>query len=91
MGAIKGPASDVAARFLADLRADTTRTADQRTDPAWHAMALVAFDLFGLAAGEAIVMASRLAARSPAKIAADRAEIAVVVEALGDPAPSPAG
>jgi hypothetical protein len=75
MGAIKDPASDVAARFLADLRANTTRTADQRTNPAWHAMAL----------------ASRLAARSPAKIAADRAEIAVVVEALGNPALSPVG
>jgi hypothetical protein len=53
--------------------------------PAWHAMALVAFDLFGSAAGQSVIMASRLAARSPAAIAADRAEIA----ALCDDAASP--
>jgi hypothetical protein len=47
MGTSKDPASGVAARFLADLRANTTRTTDQRDDPAWHAMALVAFELFG--------------------------------------------
>jgi len=91
MDAIKDPGVEVARRFPADLRATTTRTTEPGDDPAWHVMALAAFDLFGLAAGEAIVMASRLAARPPAKIAADRAEIAVVVKALGDPAPSPAG
>jgi hypothetical protein len=43
----KIPTIDAAARFLADLRANTTRTADQRDDPAWHAMPLVAFELLG--------------------------------------------
>jgi len=89
MDATKDPADEVAARFLADLRANTTRTADQRADPAWHAMALVALDLFGPSAGEAIIMASRLAARSPAEIAADRAEISALIEALGEAAPVP--
>jgi hypothetical protein len=90
MDAIKDPADEVAARFLADLRAKTTRTADQRADPAWHAMALAAFDLFEPSAWEAIIMASRLAAQSPAEIAADRAEIAEVIKSLGDSVPSPA-
>jgi len=89
MDAIKDPASEVAARFLADLRANTSRTADPRAAPAWHVMALVALDLFGPSAGEAIIMASRLAARSPEEVAADRAEISTVFEALGEVAPAP--
>ena len=89
MGTSKDPASDVAARFLADLRANTTRTADQRVDPASHTMALATLDLFGRSAGEAIIMASRLAARSPEGVAADRAEIAAMVEGLAEGAPTP--
>ena len=87
MGTSKDPASDVAARFLADLRANTIRTADQRADPAWHAMALVTWDLFGEAAGHHVILAARCAARSPEEVDADRAEIGAVIEALGEVAP----
>ena len=90
MDAIKDTADEVAARFLADLRANTTRPMDQRADPAWHAIALVAFELFGESAGKSVIMASRLAARSPPEIAADHAEIAEVIKSLGDGAASPA-
>jgi hypothetical protein len=85
--AIKDPTIDAAARFLADLRANTTRTADQRADPAWHAMALVVLDLFGPSAGEAIIMASRLAARSREEVASDLGEIDAAITALCEAAP----
>jgi hypothetical protein len=89
MEAIKDPAADVAARFLADLRTNTTRSTDQRADPAWQVMALLAFDLFGSAAGEAVVMASGLAARTPAEVAADRAQIKAEIAVLCGGARSP--
>ena len=87
MDAIKDTASEVAAHFLAVLRANTTRTADQRADPAWHVMALAALDLFGPSSGEAIIMASRLAARSPEEIASDLGEIDAAITALCEAAP----
>jgi hypothetical protein len=89
MGAIRDPAVEVAARFLADLRSNTARTVDQRADPAWRVMAPVALDLFGPSAGEAIIIASRLAARSSEEAAADRAEIGAAIEALGGAEPAP--
>ena len=89
MGTSKDPADEVAARFLADLRANATRTADQRADPAWHAMALVAFELFGEFAGKNIIVAPRLVARSPEEVNADRAETGAAIEALGEAAPPP--
>lgn len=52
-------------------------------------MALAALDLFRPSAGEAIIMASRLVARSPEEVAADRAEIAALVEGLAEEAPTP--
>jgi len=51
-------------------------------------MALAAFDLFGHAAGEAVVMASRLATRSSEAIVADRAEVTAVIVTLGSAAPA---
>jgi hypothetical protein len=89
MGTSKDPADEVAARFLADLQANATRTADQWADPAWHAMALVAFELFGESAGKNVIVAPRLVARSPEEVDAGRAEIGAVIEALGEAGPAP--
>ena len=84
---IRGPDVDVAARFLADLRTNTTRTADQRDDPAWHAMAMVTFELFGGSAAQAVILASRLAPRSREEVASDLGEIDAAITAMCEAAP----
>jgi hypothetical protein len=81
MDAIKDPTIDVTTRFLADLRANTTRTAEPRDDPAWHAMALVAYELFGESAAQHVIMASRLASRSREEVASDLGEIDAAITA----------
>jgi hypothetical protein len=87
MDAIKDPTIDAAARFLADLRSNTTRTEDQRDDPAWHAMPLVAFELFCESAAQHVIVASRLAARSPEEVASNLGEIDAAITALCEAAP----